>query len=46
MASTHSIRARIIGVFLPIFTVAFIGVPLVISGGVMLATIDVLFLPA
>lgn len=44
MAFTQTIRARIIGFFLPTFSVAFIGVPLVIGGGIMAATIDVLFM--
>jgi hypothetical protein len=46
MNLTQTIRARIIGIFLPIFSVAFVGVPLVIGGGVLVATIDVLLLSA
>ncbi len=44
MAFTQTIRSRIVGFFLPIFSVAFIGVPLMIGGGIMVATIDVLFM--
>lgn len=44
MAFTHSIRTRIIGALLPVFSVAFIGIPLMIGGSVLVATIDVLFM--
>jgi hypothetical protein len=42
MAFTQQLRARMMGILLPIFSVAFIGVPLIIGGGVMVATVDVL----
>lgn len=40
---TQKIRARMIGILLPIFSVAFVGVPFLIGGGVLVATVDVLF---
>jgi len=42
MQFTQKIRARIIGILLPIFSVAFVGVPFLIGGGVLVATVDVL----
>ena len=38
MQFTQKIRARIIGILLPIFSVAFVGVPFL----VLVATVDVL----
>jgi hypothetical protein len=42
MEFTQKIRARIIGILLPIFSVAFVSVPFTIGGGVLVATADVL----
>jgi hypothetical protein len=42
MEFTQKIRARIIGFLMPIFSVAFVGVPFLIGGGVLVATVDVL----
>jgi hypothetical protein len=42
MQFTQKIRARIIGILLPVFSVAFVGVPFLIGGGVLVPTVDVL----
>jgi hypothetical protein len=42
MEFTQKLRARIISILTPVFTIAFVSVPLIIGGGVMFATVDVL----
>ena len=42
MEFTQKIRARMIAILLPIFSVAFVGVPFLIGGGILVATVDVL----
>lgn len=45
MEFTDTIRTRIIGILSPIFSVAFICVPLLVFGGVLVATAHVLIMP-
>ncbi len=45
MEFTQAIRARFIGILSPIFAVAFVGIPLVTVGGVLVATAHVLLMP-
>ncbi len=42
----QTIRAAVTAILAPIFSLAFVGVPLVIGGSVLAATADVLFMSA
>lgn len=46
MEFTQAIRAGITAILAPIFSLAFIGVPLVIGGSILIASADVLFMSA
>ncbi|MGE5320744.1 MAG: hypothetical protein ACM3KD_11230 [Hyphomicrobiaceae bacterium] len=46
MELAHAIRAGFIAILAPIFSLAFVGVPLMIGGGVLVATADVLLMSA
>ena len=46
MKFVHAIRAAVTAIVAPIFSVAFVGVPLVIVGTILAASAEILFLPA
>lgn len=46
MEFAQTIRAAVTAILAPIFSLAFVGVPLAIGGSVLVATADVLFMPA
>lgn len=46
MDFAQTIRAAVTAILAPIFSLAFVGVPLVIGGSVLAATADVLFMSA
>ena len=46
MKFAQAIRAGITAILAPLFSIAFVGVPLVIGGGILAASAEILFLPA
>ncbi|MBI3433438.1 MAG: hypothetical protein HY018_14650 [Hydrogenophilales bacterium] len=46
MEFAHTIRAAVTAILAPIFSVAFVGIPLVVGGSVLVASADVLFMSA
>ena len=46
MKFTQAIRAAVTTILAPIFSLAFVGVPLVLGGSILAASADVLFISA
>jgi hypothetical protein len=46
MEFTQAIRAGVAAILAPIFSLAFVGIPLVIGGSILVASADVLLMSA